>query len=84
MRTVTNGRKRRPGPPRRDLRAVVRQECANWSSRERGCVWGHRCHVLEGRRCPYFERAVLPAWPGVAAEYERGTAQERLAVAQEG
>lgn len=62
----------------RDLQSVVRQECANWVTREAGCVFGHPCHVLQGRRCRYFTGAVLPAWPRVAADYERATAQERL------
>lgn len=72
MRTITSR------GPRRDLRAVVREECANWSSREGECLWGHSCHVLGGQPCAYFERAVLPAWPRVAAEYKRATAQSHL------
>lgn len=72
MRTITTG------GPRRDLRAVVREECANWNSRDGECLWGHSCHVLGGQRCTYFERAVLPAWPNVAAEYKRATAQSHL------
>lgn len=79
MRTVTNDRQRH------DLRTVVREECANWISRGGGCLWGHSCHVLGVQRCAYFERSVLPAWPKVAAEYKRATAQSHLMgiVAQE-
>lgn len=54
--------------PTRTLKQVVTEECANWTPR--GCVWDHPCYVLDGRRCRYFEGAVLLAWPGVAAEYE--------------
>ena len=40
------------------LATFVRNECANWD--RTGCVDGSRCLVLAGRRCDYFERAVLP------------------------
>lgn len=61
--------------PTRTLKQVVTEECANWT--RHGCLWEYPCYVLRGERCAYFELAVLPAWPGVAAEYERATAQER-------
>lgn len=61
---------------RRPLARILAEECANWA---RGrCVWGRPCRVLAGERCEYFERAVLPAWPGVAAEYWRRVGQGRL------
>jgi len=73
------------GRPPRPLRAVIRAECAN-ARRDARCVFDHECWPMHGRRCRYFERAVLPSWPEVAAEYARATAQERLAgvVLQEG
>jgi len=60
--------------PHRTLAQIVREECANWTSR--GCVWGYACYVLNGHRCPYFEQAVLPAWPNIITEYKRTTAQD--------
>jgi len=48
---------------------LVREECANWVGRS--CVWGHPCYIFTGKRCSYFEEAVLPAWPEKYPEYER-------------
>mgnify|MGYP005646781095 CR=1 FL=1 len=42
------------------LPLYVRDECANWSSNLKGCLGGSPCLVLLGKRCGYFERAVLP------------------------
>ena len=34
--------------------------CANYDHHESGCVDGEKCKVEQGKRCSYFERAVLP------------------------
>ena len=39
------------------IKMLVRQSCAGYT--EGGCIDG-KCLVLEGERCEYFEKAVLP------------------------
>lgn len=34
--------------------------CANYDHRDGGCLLSNNCAVLTGKRCGYFERAVLP------------------------
>lgn len=58
------------------VRSVVAAECCNYLARGPGdvvhwCVAKERtCPVFAlFRRCRWFEEAVLPAWPDVAAEY---------------
>lgn len=42
---------------RKTLRTFIKKECANYY--ENGCVYDHPCLVFEGKRCRYFEKAVL-------------------------
>ncbi|MBL7186302.1 MAG: hypothetical protein ISS70_08240 [Phycisphaerae bacterium] len=41
------------------LTAFVRDECANYSKHDEGCLFDESCKVMDGRRCDYFEKAVL-------------------------
>ena len=34
--------------------------CASFDIQRNNCIFGNKCHVLEGRRCAWFEKAVLP------------------------
>ena len=34
--------------------------CANYDHHYGGCLFGKKCKVEQGKRCSYFERAVLP------------------------
>jgi len=44
--------------------------CANYDHDHSGCLMADKCKVEEGKRCGYFEKAVLPnaASEGYAAE----------------
>jgi len=58
------------------VKAVIAAECPSHFRDTRGAV-DHWCDPNDEvcpifaifRRCPWFETAVLPAWPAVAAEY---------------
>lgn len=39
--------------------------CANYDHRYGGCLLGSECKVEAGKRCRYFEKAVLPAAVGL-------------------
>lgn len=58
------------------LAEIVRRECANFT--RGGCLWGHRCYILDRRPCRYFEQSVAPGWPSVLRQYQEIAAQGRL------
>jgi len=60
------------------VRALVKDECCNFIN---GKHQGDRqCSVLQGMRCPFFERAVLPAAnPQTRYEYEMALGTSRKA-----
>lgn len=41
------------------LNSFVKGECANYDNSEKRCVFDYKCKILAGKRCAYFERAVL-------------------------
>ena len=41
------------------LREFVRDKCANYGKHDEACLFGDSCKVMAGRRCDYFEKAVL-------------------------
>lgn len=44
----------------KSLFLFLRTECANWDNYYKLCQWGdEKCRVMEGKRCGYFEKAVL-------------------------
>ncbi len=52
--------------------------CANYDHTYGKCVFGENCRVQQGKRCRYFENAVLPTamelgLPNIYATYERLT-----------
>ena len=56
--------------------------CANYDQHYGGCLFGETCKVQEGKRCGYFERAVLPTAADVGlndAVYSQYEAQVRIA-----
>lgn len=47
-------------PGKSKLRSMVRHQCANYKAGDDCPLWLNGCKVTRGRRCEYFERAVLP------------------------
>lgn len=65
--STTSGKLSSPTPVRRNaLTSFIRQHCANWTGDTCIGVDGAKqfnqgaCLVMQGKPCPYFEKAVLP------------------------
>jgi hypothetical protein len=41
------------------LTIFLRNECANYHKHDEACLFGEPCKVMKGKRCDYFEKAVL-------------------------